>query len=236
MSLYGVKISLDYDYVSAVDTYSAWGLFLLEDGFSIGAPELKTNNIDVPGMDGTLDASDVPQGYPVYNNRPIAFKLFRDESWEGTETLRQTLMGRFHGRRVRIILPTDTERYYVGRISVGDLTQRREIPVTASVYPYKLASRVETYTVDADEQTLVIQNGARYVIPQVTITQSMVLQMQQGIDGLPAAVTLYVDEPGVQKTFTVPELLMLPGENRLTARTLLPYEAELALAWKDGVF
>lgn len=250
MSLYGVRLSLDSDDDIGVDTYAAYGLFLLAEGFSLGSPELKSNLIDVPAMDGSLDASDVPQGYPVYNNRPLSFRLGRlDQSWRpgpGTESdwqimagLREQLMQSYHGRRVRVTLPSGPGFYYVGRLSFGPMEDPWTLSASASVYPYALAHDATTADfsdeIDMTERSFALYNGARYVIPSVTISAPVELRMEQGVFGAPPAIRLYPDVPGNEKTFYRPEMLLLPGKNLLRARLLTSLDSALRITWRSGV-
>ena len=130
--LYGVKLD-------GVDTLKEYGLMLLAD-VKIGTPKLKETRKSIPGANGDLNLSYAITGRPTYENRPLDFSLFRSANDITLTAIKSALMGKYHGREVRIQFPFDRSRYYTGVLSVGETAgyNSGKFSVSAEVYPYKL--------------------------------------------------------------------------------------------------
>lgn len=248
MSFVGVQLSLDSDFSMdrAVDTYAAYGLALTLEDFFISGPEVRTNYIDIAGLDGALDVSDAPQGFPVYKDRTLRFKLYppalpyRDADLPDLEALLNGIRNDWEGVKARIVLPTDESHYYLGRIHFGDLERGSGFIVcTATVYPFKLqkvVTTVEITDLTTSWKTYNLANERRFCLPEFTLGQTTQIQMLSGITGIPPIVTLTVAS-GI-KTFTHPDLMLtngtsLPMQARLTAANSDPY---MVIAYRQGSF
>lgn len=130
--LYGVKLN-------GVDTLKEYGLMLLAD-VKIGTPKLKETRKSIPGANGDLNLSYAITGRPTYENRPLSFSLFRSANDVTLTAIKSSLMGKYHGREVKIQFPFDRNRYYTGVLSVGETAgyNSGKFSVSAEVYPYKL--------------------------------------------------------------------------------------------------
>lgn len=239
MSYYGIAFSTDIDGAPEYDTYAMYGLILLEDGFSISEPALKASYIDIPGSDGALDASDLPQGYPTFEQRTLRCSLIKPgTTWAEMTALRQTLMSLWQGRTCRIWLPDDTEHYWHGRPSFGALEDPEILTVTATVYPYALGTQSFFISgeLTTEDQSFTVPDPGRFVVPSITTEHSIVVQMYQGYDGIPPAVTLTVAQDGTAQTFHAPQTLMLPGvANGFSLRTVRSVEgATVSMRWRGG--
>lgn len=121
-------------------TYKDWGLYMVAP-MNVESPEVKTNYIDVPGMDGVLDFSDYPTGRTNYKNRTISATLccLRDPAeWPG---LLSEIRGYCHGKKHRIISDDDRGYYWEGRMEVGAPEYKGRffyLQISADVYPYKM--------------------------------------------------------------------------------------------------
>ena len=129
--------------IDGVDTLQEYGLILLAD-LSEGEAEPKTEFLDIPGGNGSLDLSESPQGRPVYKMRDISFTLFRAVDSTALEELRAALARRWHGREVTLQLPTDAGHYYRGRMRIGSTSgyNSGKIPISMRVQPWKLKNTV----------------------------------------------------------------------------------------------
>ncbi len=249
--VYGIKLSADNDYAAtyaAVDTYEEYGLALAFAPFSISAPEVRTEYKEVRGMDGALDVSESPQGYPVYENRTIKLRLFKavrpfmacdiDELMQ----LRTTFLARWQGRKVRITLPDDETHYWVGRLSVGDLETDSNFgffDCEAVVYPYKLkneSTAVEITDLTTDWQTYTLTNERRFVVPEITIEQNTDIQMLQGALSVPPEVNLELPSGETSATFRLPDTLLIEGTNQFRAKVATAGTNSLTITYREGTF
>lgn len=159
-------------YINGVNTLDEYGLFLLSD-VKIGAPEKKTNYVDIPGADGSLDMSDYPQGRPVYKNRTISFRLFRHTDEVTFARILTCLRKKYHGRSVRLVLPNDCEHYYKGVMSIGDTANYHActIPVTVLAEPYKLQLEETEVVVNVSgAKTVSLYNEGKPAVPEISTT------------------------------------------------------------------
>jgi hypothetical protein len=103
-------------------------------------PKVKTNYIDIPGGNGTLDLSESLTKYPVYDNRTGSFKFRVMNDYVSWADRYSEIMGYLHGRTMRAILADDPDYFYQGRFSVdswdsGDTWS--EITIGYNVNPFK---------------------------------------------------------------------------------------------------
>jgi len=113
----------------------------------VAPPELKTNDIDIPGSDGSLDLTEAPQGYPTYKNRTGSweFIVMNDfcqpiDSREEWYTVYSKVMDYLHGRAFRVILEDDMAYFYEGRLTVNEFASEErysKITIDYNLKPYK---------------------------------------------------------------------------------------------------
>lgn len=246
--LYGIRLSADSDYAAqynSVDTFDAYGLALAFDGLEISEPQIRTDYKTVRGLDGVLDVSDAPQGYPTFENRTLKFKLFHSPpfmDWDiaALQQLRTTFMARWQGRRVRITLPDDTERYWVGRLAVGPLEAGSGLlECEAVVYPYKLKNAETTVTITdltTSYKTYTLQNERRFVVPTITVAQHTYIQFLQGPLGVPPVVGLSVPDGQTSASFRLPDTLLVDGTNQFQAKLAASGTNSLIITYREGTF
>lgn len=108
--------------------------------FLASPPEEQRYEIEIPGLDGTIDLTESTDGHVHYKNRtlPMPHKCIAPrEEWSA---IYSRLLNAVHGRRVKIILDEDKSHYYVGRVSVQppDLQKKQwYVNITANVDPFK---------------------------------------------------------------------------------------------------
>lgn len=125
-----------------VDSWEAWGLVPASRP-TINLPSVRTNTIDIPGMNGVLDLSEVPLGYPTYGNRSgsLKFNVAHDKTGLSWDTAYSKIAAALHGRKVRCILKEDKSFYYEGRTTVGEWQTGQTFSTLSITYdfaPYKL--------------------------------------------------------------------------------------------------
>lgn len=120
-------------------TYRDWGL-LMKSRPLISPPEPKTKLIEVPGSDIVIDLTERLTGAIHYKMRTIRFEFVVMADRERWAALHSEIMNYLHGKSVKIIMDDDSNYYYTGRVTVGDLDPEKKTAVLtmeAHVEPYK---------------------------------------------------------------------------------------------------
>lgn len=159
--LHGVKIN-------GTDLFTTYGLILLAD-LKIEDPKRKTDYIDIPGADGSLDLSDEPQGRPVFQDRNISFTLFKGVDDVSLEAIRSALLTNYHGKKVSLVLPSDDSHHFDGVIELGGLSgyNSGKIPVKMRAAPYRLKNTITTVTKAINRTgTITLTNEGKPVTPK----------------------------------------------------------------------
>lgn len=194
--------------INGTDLQNEYGLILMSD-VTVNAPSVKRNTVSVPGSDGVIDLSTYPAGRPTYNNRNVSFNLFKRAEDTELQQIRSSLMNRYHGQTVKVVLPMDTEHYFKGVLSVGNLSgyNRGRIPVTLDAEPwkYKLSETVYTDTLTSTAKELHVFNEYRPVIPVITLSNEATLVLNGESYTLSAGVHRVID------------FVLQSGDNSITA-------------------
>lgn len=158
------------------EIHSYYDLGLILSAVDIPAAVPKTNYIDIPGGDGSLDLSEV-HGDIKYSDRECTFTFTVSESiseseWEERKTL---VCNALNGRAFRITLDKDSDYYYTGRCAVSGYAvnkRLRQIAVKAIVNPWKYRQEVTVNTFDLTTKirSIEIINARKSVCPSITCT------------------------------------------------------------------
>lgn len=121
-------------------TLKDWGLGWL--AVTLGFPEPKTYEQDVPGADGTIDLTEAMTGGDVkYKNRSLSLEFeVPDRDFGDWANKVSEIANYLHGQKMKIILDNDKSFYYIGRLSVDtEKTDREEskLVLSGDVDPYK---------------------------------------------------------------------------------------------------
>ena len=193
----------------------------------------KTKFIEIPGGDGTIDATEA-DGTIHYYDREFTFVFSVMPGDELTFEERQTAVAKaLGGKRFEIILDKDPEYFWRGRVWIDEYASNkrlRQIAVVARVSPYKV--RLQTVNQKFDilpgesmvvGNIVVINDGCKTIIPRI--------QLVSGNDGPIIYRTKggYIEgelvdiRPGI---YAYPELPLYPGENsfRVLGATQLVFE------------
>lgn len=122
-----------------VHTCKDWGLKLIS--MAIPMPETKTNYLEIPGANGAVDLTEVLTGDASYNNREgIEFVFESVGDYVDWHSLTSKIANYLHGRKRKIIIDSDPNYYYVGRM-VLDSQKTDEvmnhIVITGTTNPFK---------------------------------------------------------------------------------------------------
>lgn len=121
------------------DSHLAWHLIPVSR-LDVMPPEQKTETVDIPGADGTLDLSLTLTTYPTFKNRVGTWDFYVNNEKIKWETIKQEMMNYLNGRIVRFILIDDPEYYYEGKVYVGSVksdSNWSQIQLNYDLYPYK---------------------------------------------------------------------------------------------------
>lgn len=152
------------------DIHSYKDLKLVLAPFQMPPAKPKTNFIDVPGADGSIDASE-SLGEIKFNDRTgnFVFSVLPEDDFEEKKTEVSNLL---NGLKCKIILDKDPKFYYLGRLMVNDYKANkmlRQITVEFRVHPYKFKKDVTEVVVNGSE-SIVLINNRMSVVPIITTT------------------------------------------------------------------
>ena len=174
---------------------------------SIESPSVKTESIDIPGADSELDFTEF-FGEPKYKNRQLKFDFHSILPYSEQLAQDSTIKNALHGQRVRIILDSDPDYYYVGRLDVGTWSNDKNVgklTITANCEPWKYLLLPTTVTVNSvDDTTVTLNNLRRAVVPKITTNADIILSWEGGTVALSAG------------TWTITDLILRAGANPVT--------------------
>ena len=189
-------------------TYDDWGLFL--QSFQISDPDPKTNYIDIPGGDGSIDLTEALTGAVVYHDREITASFNTNAPRASWRPLMEDIQNYAHGRKFAITVPDDPDHYYKGRVKIGTLIKHATnatFTLTAKVDPYKYKNdeTVIQLTIDSTgTMTTTIPNSRMRVIPTFTFSAQTQIEWKN--------ITISVDA-GER---TISQILLEQGDNPIT--------------------
>ena len=154
-----------------VHSYNDLNLILNDMNISPAIP--KTNYIDIPGGNGTLDLTNA-FGEVKYNDRDakFVFTIHPKDDFEAKKTQVSNLL---NGLLCKIVLDEDQGYYYYGRCTVSEYPvvsyRNRQIVISAKLQPYKMKCNetIVDVALSNEEQEIVINNGRKSVVPEVFI-------------------------------------------------------------------
>lgn len=108
-------------------------------------PEVKpapflSNYIEIPGRNGTIDASTSLTGYPTFGNREGSWEFLVMNDYDTWSNVYSNIMNTIHGRQMKIRLADDPDYYYLGRLNVSDFASDKTnsiITIDYNFEPYK---------------------------------------------------------------------------------------------------
>lgn len=125
--------------IDGLHTFHDFGLIMT--GIGIGNPEQKTNYLSIPGRNGDLDFSDSQTGSPRFGNRTLEFSfIIRDKDTYRWQTILSDLTNLWHNRSRKIVIDTDGDYFYKGRIQVESEKNYQGVPtfqLIVNAEPYK---------------------------------------------------------------------------------------------------
>lgn len=182
---------------------------ILTSGVKIGTPEVKTEEVEVLGSDGTIDYTEY-FGEIFYKNRSLTFPFtIKAKTPEDIDQVYKDVCKKIHGKKVEMVLDWDTDYYFKGRITVGELTHQKRsgtFTITCDCEPYRYKNDVTVSACAVSGTTTVTYiNDQKNVTPQFKISSPMTISFEN--------VTTTIKTDG---TFTVPGIVFKEGENAVT--------------------
>ena len=154
------------------DIHSYRDLNLVLSKVVIPPAAVKTNFVDIPGGDGSVDLTEA-LGEVRYKDRECSFTftVFPSDDFEEKKREVSNLL---NGRRFKIILDKDSGYFWNGRCSVDGYASDKKINtivVKATVSPYKLKVNLTKIIVPAgNEVNRMLLNSRKTVVPTITST------------------------------------------------------------------
>ena len=184
------------------NSYTDFGLLLKPKNRPL--PKPVTKFVSIEGRDGDLDLTNSLTGDTKYSNITTTLEFYIKGSRAEWEEKLLELSTYLHGKKMQVTYSEDADWYYVGRMSLNDLENDRNvgsIAVECNFEPYRY-KKTETVKTITGVGTLALTNTRKWVMPTITSTESM----QFTYEG---------------KTFTVngtlksPDIILKEGENTL---------------------
>lgn len=105
-------------------------------------PMLKSKYIDIPGLNGVLDISELFPGRPVFASRKGSLEFIVPPDHLSWEMAYSNIQLSLHGKLLRAVLEDDPEYFYEGRFAIKDWAPGKNfstITIDYNVFPYKKA-------------------------------------------------------------------------------------------------
>lgn len=85
----------------------------------VAAPSIKSEYINVPGMDGALDYTEALTGKVRYTNRTGSWNFILENGNFDWPVIMSNILNKLHGKQVKVILTDDPNFYYSGRLTLN---------------------------------------------------------------------------------------------------------------------
>lgn len=199
-------------------SYTDFGLVLEDMDIPPASP--KTNYVDIPGGDGSIDLTEA-FGEVKYNDRELEFAFSCRK--EDFETKKRIVANAIHGKRMRVSTTVDPGYYYQGRVYIDSYETSAvfgRIIVKAIVGPYKHHGEKVSQRISAPGSGTVTNGGIKHVVPDIVST-------------VPCDVTMNgITKPVHAGKSRFVELSLLPGDNDIVVSNVgsmiqRPFEFEL---------
>lgn len=166
--------------ISFGNIHSFYDLDLILSVASIAPAIPKTNYIDIPGGDGSLDLTEA-LGDVKFSDRVHTFTLTMnpagDLSEKAWERKKMEVSNLLNGRSFKITLDKDPDYYWVGRCAIDNYASEmriRQFEISATVRPYKLkqSETIKVFALSPEGNEIFLHNGRKSVCPVITCTES----------------------------------------------------------------
>lgn len=204
-------------FADKIRTERDWGLKLLS--IYIPMPKPKTQLVDIPGGDGSIDLTEI-NGRPAYDDRDgieLVFDIM-DGDYKTWYLKYSEFADSVHGKKVKMVLDDEPDHYYMVRL---ELDGKKTNPVygtitmsgSAEPFKYDLLASNEPWRWDSfNFQTGVIRT---LMDIEITSTNKKVTILGAGIDNPPVFVVTQADN--LKLTYGGRTYTLKVGRNRFPA-------------------
>lgn len=151
-------------------SYADLNLVLSKVEFPPAKP--KTNFVDIPGADGSVDQTETLGEVRFQDRKPVfTFTVMPTDDYEEKKREVSNLL---NGQRKKIALDKDPGYYWTGRCEIDKYSSNkkiRQIVVSATVAPYKLKEHVTKVTIPAGTAVVkTLRNSRKSAVPIIMCT------------------------------------------------------------------
>ena len=209
-------------------TYRDFGLYPSEVNMP-SPPGVQTQFIEIPGMDGTLDATEALDGNVHYEDRDYEQKYVDLNGRARWHTRYSEILNFIHGKQLRMILDDDPEWFYVGRFELDDpapKNYKNTLEITATLKPYKYAinSTLDDWLWDPFS----FENGIIREYKDIAVDNSTTITIVgSSMPVVPAITVASEDESGLDLVYNGETYHLSDGVNRIVTMTLTAGEHQL---------
>lgn len=205
------------------NSYRDFGLILRPKKRPFPTP--KTTYVSIEGRSGDIDLTDALTGDVSYENLtfPLEFNVIDPmNTWE--EKLRYISM-RLHGKKMKVIFSEDPFYYYIGRITINELSSDRSLGILSlncNFEPYKMAvhETVISKTVNKDD-VIILNNQRKWVMPIIESTGDVIFEFNN------ARFSISPNVPTQS-----PDFILKEGDNIVT---IVSGSGKLTFTYREGV-
>jgi len=206
--------------ISFDDIHSFYDLHLVLSKVDIPPAQAKTNFVDIPGGNGSVDLTEA-LGEVKYKDRKCSF-TFTAFPCDDFEEKKREISNLINGKRCKITVDKDPDYYWLGRCFVNKYKSSgmvHTVVVDATVSPYKLKREETRVIIPAGESVVrTLINARKRVIPTITNASAANIILGE------TAVTL---EAG---THRIPDIELVEGENEVTVTST----ENVLFVWQEG--
>lgn len=219
------------------NTYNNWHL-VPESRPLVNPPKKKTNYVNVPGSNGSLDFSEVLTGYPVFEDREGSWTFYVLNGYEGWQVIYTSIMAFLHGKKIKVTLEDDPNYYYEGILSVNkweSVKDYSKITIDYKLFPYKYWKNETTFEMTGTDGTwsnalvLSTQLGVMPVSPNVTTTATLDLRLKN--NDLNTDYTVSVVEGS---NIRIPAFILTKLHNAAVNRFYIRGAGTATYKWRNG--
>lgn len=141
-------------------------------------PSPKYEYVSIPARNGDLDMTEWADDV-FYENLSYSLEFNVIDAMNTWDSKLRTITNYLHGKKMKVIFSDDPNYYYLGRVTVNNLSSDRNLGILSldcnfEPYKYKNSITTKTYTVSSGN-TYTFTNGRMKVVPTLTLSAAMTL-------------------------------------------------------------
>lgn len=154
-----------------ISAFDDWGLILTDVENTLPEPKLIT--VDLKGTDGIVDLSESLTGDVRYNNRKLKL-TFGMADVSNYNELMSIVANEIHGKTMNIVLTSDDEYYYTGRVTISKWQCSKQkgvvaIDVNANPYKHSTSETTTSFTISGATSKQIKCKSRGRVCPRIIV-------------------------------------------------------------------